>query len=105
MRGVVTTFSVEEELKRQPLINADLYEKASNWGQKSDILRMELLLRYGGVRPVLPPPPPLSEQMSALSASKCRAMPRESARACSLLERRFVNATATDLGRSVPRQE
>ena len=58
MRGFVTTFSVEEELKRQPLINADLYEKASNWGQKSDILRMELLLRYGGVCPVLPPPPP-----------------------------------------------
>ena len=56
MRGVVTTFSVEEELKRQPLINADLYEKASNWGQKSDILRMELLLRYGGVRPSAPAP-------------------------------------------------
>ena len=67
----MTTFSVEEELKRQPLINADLYEKASNWGQKSDILRMELLLRYGGVRPSAPAPtsPLASSYTSSISAT------------------------------------
>ena len=31
------------------LINKVAYRKASNWGQKSDILRLEILYRYGGV--------------------------------------------------------
>lgn len=31
------------------LENQDLFDQATNWGEKSDILRYELLYRYGGV--------------------------------------------------------
>jgi hypothetical protein len=31
------------------LYNQDLYDQASNYGEKSDILRLELLLHYGGI--------------------------------------------------------
>ena len=40
---------VEQELRAQPLLNSTLYTAAQNWGEKSDILRLEILHRYGGV--------------------------------------------------------
>lgn len=40
---------VEQELTERPLHNAELYAAAQNWGEKSDILRLEILQRYGGV--------------------------------------------------------
>jgi mannosyltransferase OCH1-like enzyme len=39
----------EESLKDFPLQNQELYDSAVNWGEKSDILRYEILYRIGGV--------------------------------------------------------
>lgn len=38
----------DEQVKRLPLINQELYDQAINYGQKADILRYELLYRFGG---------------------------------------------------------
>eukprot|EP00941_MAST-03F_sp_MAST-3F-sp1_P006507 g6507.t1 len=39
----------DEEAKLFPLKNREAFENATNYGEKSDILRYEILLRYGGV--------------------------------------------------------
>lgn len=39
----------DQELAHFPLYNRDLYEQAVNQGERSDIVRYEILYRYGGV--------------------------------------------------------
>ena len=39
----------EKEIDEMGLINRDLYDKADNYAEKSDIARYEILARYGGV--------------------------------------------------------
>jgi inositol phosphorylceramide mannosyltransferase catalytic subunit len=39
----------DSDVKKLKLDNQELYDKARNYGEKSDILRYELLYRYGGV--------------------------------------------------------
>lgn len=39
----------DENIQSFPLYNQELYDKATNFGEKSDILRLELLLHYGGI--------------------------------------------------------
>lgn len=39
----------DQDVQKMNLDNQDLYDAAINYGQKSDILRYELLYRYGGV--------------------------------------------------------
>lgn len=39
----------EEQLKKFPLKNKDLYEKASSYPEKADILRYEILKKFGGI--------------------------------------------------------
>lgn len=39
----------DEDLKTFKLQNQKMYEKATNWGEKSDIFRYEILYRYGGL--------------------------------------------------------
>ena len=39
----------EEEVKTLLLYNQDLYNQSTNYGEKSDLLRLELLLHFGGV--------------------------------------------------------
>lgn len=39
----------DAEVQGMPMYNRDLYDLATNYGEKSDILRLELLLQYGGV--------------------------------------------------------
>lgn len=39
----------EESLEKLHLDNWDLVEKSTNWGEKSDIIRADLLCRFGGV--------------------------------------------------------
>lgn len=38
-----------EDVKDMVLYNQDLYDRSSNYGEKSDILRLEILHRYGGI--------------------------------------------------------
>lgn len=38
-----------EDLKNFNLINQNAFDKAQNWGAKSDIFRIEILKRYGGI--------------------------------------------------------
>lgn len=38
-----------EDIKGFLLYNQDLYDEATNYGEKSDVLRLELLLHYGGI--------------------------------------------------------
>jgi len=40
---------VNEDLKKFKLTNRAAFDKAKNWGAKSDILRYEIVNRYGGV--------------------------------------------------------
>lgn len=39
----------DEEVKKIKLVNQDIYDQVSNYGQKSDILRCELLYMMGGI--------------------------------------------------------
>jgi mannosyltransferase OCH1-like enzyme len=39
----------EEEVERIYLYNQDLYDESTNYGEKSDILRLEILLHHGGI--------------------------------------------------------
>ena len=39
----------DNDVKKIKLINQDLYDLAINWGEKSDILRIELLNQFGGL--------------------------------------------------------
>lgn len=39
----------DETVKSLTLINQDLYDKTNNWGEKSDILRFEILYQLGGL--------------------------------------------------------
>lgn len=39
----------EEDIKSLPLYNQDLYNESTNYGEKSDLLRLELLLHFGGI--------------------------------------------------------
>lgn len=39
----------EEDVKSLPLYNQDLYDESTNYGEKSDLLRLEVLLHYGGI--------------------------------------------------------
>lgn len=39
----------EQEIKKLGLVNQALYDKAKNWGEKSDIARYEILYRFGGL--------------------------------------------------------
>jgi mannosyltransferase OCH1-like enzyme len=39
----------EEDIYTFPLKNRELYDKATNWGERSDIVRYEILYRYGGL--------------------------------------------------------
>lgn len=39
----------DEDVKNMNLANRDLFEYSKNWGQKSDLLRYEILHKYGGV--------------------------------------------------------
>jgi len=39
----------DEDIENFGLVNKDQYDKASNYGEKSDIARYEILLRYGGL--------------------------------------------------------
>ena len=39
----------EEDIKCLPLFNQDLYNESTNYGEKSDLLRLEVLLHYGGI--------------------------------------------------------
>lgn len=39
----------DKDVAEFAMINKKIYRKASNWGEKSDILRYEILYRYGGV--------------------------------------------------------
>lgn len=39
----------EEDVKLLKLYNQELYDHATNYGEKSDVLRLELLLHYGGI--------------------------------------------------------
>jgi mannosyltransferase OCH1-like enzyme len=49
MRGWEYKLWTEEDLSDFLLYNQDLYDESSNFGEKSDLLRLELLLHYGGV--------------------------------------------------------
>jgi Mannosyltransferase OCH1 and related enzymes len=40
---------MDEDVKTLSMHNRDLYDKTKNVGEKSDILRLEILLKYGGV--------------------------------------------------------
>lgn len=40
---------MDEDIKSLPLYNQDLYDESTNFGEKSDLLRLELLLHYGGI--------------------------------------------------------
>ena len=39
----------DDDVKQLTLYNQELYDEATNYGEKSDILRLELLLKYGGI--------------------------------------------------------
>lgn len=39
----------DDDVKQLKLVNQDLYDASLNYGEKSDILRYELLYRYGGL--------------------------------------------------------
>lgn len=39
----------EEDVKDFLLYNQDLYDESKNFGEKSDVLRLEILLHYGGI--------------------------------------------------------
>ena len=39
----------DETVKEITLINQELFDKAKNYGEKSDILKWELVYRFGGV--------------------------------------------------------
>jgi mannosyltransferase OCH1-like enzyme len=39
----------DDDVKHLLLYNQDLYEKAKSYGEKTDIIRLELLLHYGGI--------------------------------------------------------
>ena len=39
----------DEDVRGLSLYNQELYDQATNYGEKSDILRLELLLLYGGI--------------------------------------------------------
>ncbi len=39
----------DEDLKDIKLYNQELFDRAKNYGEKSDILRFEILLKYGGI--------------------------------------------------------
>lgn len=49
IRGWKYMLWTDEEVSRFPMQNRDLFEMSDNWGEKSDILRLEILLKYGGV--------------------------------------------------------
>lgn len=40
---------MDEDVQKLTLHNQDLYDRSQNYGEKSDILRLELLHRYGGL--------------------------------------------------------
>ncbi|MEN9343376.1 MAG: hypothetical protein RLZZ453_163 [Chlamydiota bacterium] len=39
----------DEDVQALPLYNQDLYDQSTNFGEKSDIVRLELLLHFGGI--------------------------------------------------------
>ncbi len=39
----------DKEVARFRMRNRDLYEMSANWGEKADILRLEILYKYGGL--------------------------------------------------------
>jgi len=39
----------DQDVENFPMVNAEAYEAATNFGQKSDILRYEILYKYGGL--------------------------------------------------------
>ena len=49
MKGWEYKLWTEEDLHDLLLYNQDLYDQSSNYGEKSDVLRLEVLLHYGGV--------------------------------------------------------
>jgi mannosyltransferase OCH1-like enzyme len=49
LRGWQYMLWTDEEAKKFPMRNRDLYERSSNYGEKSDILRLEILCKYGGL--------------------------------------------------------
>ncbi len=49
MRGWEYKLWTDEEVKKFKMKNRDLYERSDNFGEKSDILRLEILYKYGGL--------------------------------------------------------
>ncbi len=49
LRGWRYMLWTDEEVKNLKMYNRDLYDRSENWGEKSDILRLELLYKYGGL--------------------------------------------------------
>ncbi len=48
-RGWEYKLWTDSDVKELTLHNQELYDQATNYGEKSDILRLELLLQYGGI--------------------------------------------------------
>lgn len=49
MKGWEYRLWTDREVETLTLANRDLYEKSNNYGEKSDILRLELLYQFGGL--------------------------------------------------------
>lgn len=48
-KGWIYKLWTDEDVAKMKLCNQDLYDKSTNYGEKADILRLELLYRYGGI--------------------------------------------------------
>ncbi len=49
IRGWEYKLWTDEEVKKIQMYNQDLYNRSENWGEKADILRLEILFQYGGL--------------------------------------------------------
>lgn len=49
MKGWEYKLWTENDIKQLKLYNQELYDNSSNWGEKSDIARLEILNRFGGL--------------------------------------------------------
>jgi mannosyltransferase OCH1-like enzyme len=49
IRGWKYMLWTDEEVRNFQMQNRDLFELSENWGEKSDIFRLEVLFKYGGV--------------------------------------------------------
>ncbi len=47
--GWIYKLWIDEDVKKLKLVNQDLFDRSTNYGEKSDILRYELLYLFGGV--------------------------------------------------------